>query len=431
MELRARKVLVVGLGKSGVAACRLLAREGARITATDARGEPELRDALRALDGLGIAFQLGGHDREDFRGAELVVLSPGVPRTIEPLRLADAEEIPVIAEVELAFAFLPAPAAAALVGITGTNGKSTTTALTAHILASSGRRTFAGGNLGRPLCEAALEGGWEAVVCELSSFQLESIVRFRPRVAALLNVTPDHTDRYGDMDDYAAAKARIFMNQHPDDTAVLNARDPVVMAMAPRLRARVVSFSADAPSRYRATARTLRGAHNLENALAAAACAEALGVSPEHAQRGLDSYPGLPHRLEPVGVVGGVEYVNDSKATNVDSAEKALAAFAGGIFWIAGGRGKGAPYAPLRNLVKERVKRMLLIGEDAGRIETELGGAAPAEQTLTLEAAVRTAHRLAQPGDTVLLAPACASYDQFKNFEHRGETFRKLVEALA
>jgi UDP-N-acetylmuramoylalanine--D-glutamate ligase len=371
--------------------------------------------------------------------------------------------VPVIAEVELGARLIPP---VPIVGITGTNGKSTTTALTGALLGRD-RRVFTGGNLGTPLCELALSGREvDAVVLELSSFQLEGVERLRPRVAALLNVTPDHLDRYRDVAEYALAKARVFMNQQPGDFAVANAGDACATALAGSSRAELLTFGFGAPGprsarapdfplpvegggartgawispgqaapeHYAIRSRALRGRHNLENAMAAALCARILGVPGAQVQAGLDAFPGLPHRLELVRERAGVEWVNDSKATNVDSTKVGLAAFPAGrpsVVLILGGRGKRAPYSPLRPLFADRVKALLTIGEDAPAIEEELGDLASTERAGTLAEAVRRAASMARAGDTVLLSPACASYDQFENYEERGDTFRRLAMELA
>jgi UDP-N-acetylmuramoylalanine--D-glutamate ligase len=458
-ELRGRKITVVGLAKSGVAAARLCAREGARVTVTDRRAAAELSGPLAALDGADVRRALGGHDRADFEGADLVVASPGVPLSIPEIAAARARGVPVWGEVELAARFLPG---VPVVAITGTNGKSTTTALTGALFARH-RRTFTGGNLGTPLCDLVLSRQTvDAVVLELSSFQIEGVERLRARVGAILNVTPDHLDRYPDVDAYAAAKARLFALQEPGDAAVANARDARAVAMASASRGTVHTFGfgppvaggardpgdepgadgatavlsvpSGAPERYRVRSRALRGRHNRENAMAAALCARLLGVPGDAVQAGLDAFPGLPHRLELVSERGGVEWVNDSKATNVDSTLVGLSAFPPArprVVLIMGGHGKGAPYAPLRPLFEGRVKALLTIGEDGPNIGGQLGDLCPTEPCGTLAEAVRRAARIASPGEVVLLSPACASYDQFKNYEERGDAFRRHVQELA
>jgi UDP-N-acetylmuramoylalanine--D-glutamate ligase len=439
-QLRRANALVVGLGRSGRAAARLLAAQGARVTAVD-EGRPDIGD----LGSVVTELQLG---RAGFEaaGRDLVVVSPGVPLAHPDLVEALARGTQVVAEVELAAWFLSQP----IVGITGTNGKSTTTALCGEMLRAAGLRTFVGGNLGTPLCEA-VGGAWDALVVELSSFQLEGIRSFHARVAAFLNLTPDHLDRYASLEAYAGAKARLFENQRVDDVAVLNAADPASTRMATAGKGRrwqfgptirpppsarpneggfVIDFPPARSERYRIANRALRGQHNLENAMAAALCARALDLSADAVQKALDSYPGLPHRLEWIRELRGVEFINDSKATNVDSTAVALRAVPGPLWWIAGGRGKGAPYAPLRPLLEGRTRGMLLIGEDAPVLDRELAGVAPVTSAGTLDVAVRTAAERAVPGETVLLSPACASYDQFKSYEERGDVFRQMVKAL-
>jgi UDP-N-acetylmuramoylalanine--D-glutamate ligase len=457
-RLKGKNVTVVGLARSGVAAARLAAREGARVTVTDRRGEAELGAPLAALGGAAARRVLGRHDPADFEGADLVVVSPGVPLAIPEIVRARARGVPVWGEIELGARFL---GTTPVVAITGTNGKSTTTALAGALLARD-RRTFTGGNLGTPLCEHVLSGApADAVVLELSSFQIEGLSRLRPRVAAILNVTPDHLDRYRDVDDYAEAKARLFGLQQPGDAAVANARDPRAVGMASASRGAVYTFgfgppapasardpggepgpggaelwvrTSGAPERYLVRNRALRGRHNRENAMAAVLCARLAGVPGDAVQAGLDAFPGLPHRLELVAERAGVEWVNDSKATNVDSTSVGLAAFPEGasrVVLIMGGRGKGAPYAPLRPLFPRRVKALLTIGEDAPAVEAQLGDLCPTEGCGTLAAAVKRAARLAAPGDVVLLSPACASYDQYRSYEERGEAFRRLATDAA
>lgn len=433
MKLAGRKALVVGLGKSGIAAARLLLRERADVAVADAKPADALRPALDAL-GTAVKFA-GAPGPEAFRGRDLIVKSPGVPPSVLQDIDASAE---VIGEAELAYRFIDEP----VIGITGTNGKSTTTALTGHLVTSSGKRAFVGGNLGTALSERVLQGGaLDVSVCELSSFQLEDVSTFRCAAAAVLNVTPDHLDRYASLEEYAAAKQRIFERQKPGDLAVLNGADAWCRQMLTAPGVQRAEFKPEdivkpgvvrvAGIDYAVRAKTLRGSHNAENAIAALLLASHAGCAPESLQRALDTYPGLPHRLEPVRTLRDVEYVNDSKATNVDSVEKSLSAFPRNVLIIMGGRGKGAPYAPLRKLFEGRVKALFTIGEDAPRIESELGDLAALHRCSDLASAVRKAHEVARPGDVVLLSPACASYDQFKNFEDRGEQFKSLVRSLS
>ncbi len=447
-ELSGRKVLVVGLARSGVAAAKLCVREGARVTVTDKRKAAELEKQVGELLPLGVRFELGGHDVASFTGADLVVCSPGVPLANPEFAEARKAGVRVIGEAELASTFVREK----VVGITGTNGKSTTTALIGHLLAQSGLRAFTGGNLGTPLSERVLEGGeLDVSVVELSSYQLEAVESFRPHVAVLTNLTPDHLDRYPSAEAYYQAKRAIFRAQTPDDYAILNASDEKTLRLHDGARSLPLTFGhgpaqdrgarddgsrivvrlpGGAEERYETLGRTLRGAHNRENAMAAILAARLAGASESGVREGLTTFPGLPHRLEIVRVNGGVEWINDSKATNVDSTTVALQALAGPVIWIAGGLGKGAPYAPLRPLLAGRVKALLTIGDDAAKIEAELGDVVPVTACGTLDRAVAQAHALAASGDQVLLSPACASFDQFKSYDHRGVVFRGLVEAL-
>jgi UDP-N-acetylmuramoylalanine--D-glutamate ligase len=420
MKLSGRHALVVGLGKSGDAAARLLRSRGAQVIGADDKDLPFEGELRRVVP-------------ESLRGIDLLVVSPGVPLALPIFVEARSRGIEMIGEVELASRFIEEP----ILGITGTNGKSTTTALCGHLLATAGRRVFTGGNLGNALTNRVLSGGkLDATVCELSSYQLESIVLLRCAAATVLNVTPDHLDRYPSLEVYAKAKERIFENQAAGDTAVINEADSRVRAMKTNPGVRRQVFDARNSLRIEGKelalrAPTLRGAHNRENAWAACLLARHFDVALDALQRGLDTYPGLPHRLEPVRVLDGVEWINDSKATNVDSVEKSLTAFAGNVHIIMGGRGKGAPYAPLRELMRGRVKTIFTIGEDAAAIASDLSGVAEIDPCAVLATAVSRARKRARSGDVVLLSPACASYDQFRNFEDRGDQFKALVRGLS
>ncbi|MHB8872672.1 MAG: UDP-N-acetylmuramoyl-L-alanine--D-glutamate ligase [Myxococcaceae bacterium] len=455
--LRGKQAAVVGLGKSGLSAIELCLARGARVRAADEKSEAELGLSAAALRGQGVELVLGGLCERSWRGADLVVVSPGVPLSTPALKAAREAGVPVFGEVELA-SMLVQRRAGPVIGITGTNGKSTTTALTGELFGKAPGRTFVGGNLGRPWSEAALdEQGFDAHVVELSSFMLEGIERARFNGAALLNLTPDHLDRYESHEAYGAAKARVFGTQGAGDFAVVNADDAAVMALAKAAKVPVYGFStrgrpvAEGPAlaglavpsgagafsftfgdqeRFRVENLALRGAHNLENAMAAALLARLGGVTASQVQAGLDSYPGLPHRLELARTLDGVEWVNDSKATNVDSTLVALKAFPGGLWVIAGGKGKGAPYLPMVEASRGRVKGVLTIGQDAPAIEAAYLGVAQVHPCGTLDRAIALARELAKAGEVVLLSPACASYDQFKNFEDRGDTFKRLVRAL-
>ncbi|MBT0653317.1 UDP-N-acetylmuramoyl-L-alanine--D-glutamate ligase [Geomobilimonas luticola] len=452
MELKNKKILVVGLARTGVAVARFLVKQGAQVTITDMKGEADLASWLDKLAGLPVTLELGGHDEERFRTADLIVVSPGVPLDIKPLLAARAAGRMIVSEVELASRFITAPVAA----ITGTNGKTTTTTLTGEIFKAAGFATFVGGNIGNPLIEAVEPASpetkavaYERVVVELSSFQLEGIERFRPRVAVLLNITEDHLDRYATFQEYIDAKLRIFMNQTAEDFAVLNVDDPLVAASADRLAARVVptsqrqelseglflrngviTFRWEGREEHFTTAGYhLQGVHNIENIMAALATALLMGCDAATCQAAVSAFRGLPHRMELVRTVNGVPWYEDSKATNVGSVEKALASF-DNITLIAGGKDKGGSYAPLAELVESRVRHMVLIGEARERIARELGHLTDTHMAASLEEAVQTAAALTERGGIVLFSPACSSFDMFRDYEERAERYKSLVRAL-
>jgi len=444
-----RRVTVVGLARSGVAAARLLRAAGAQVTGTDLKPLEALGGVATELEALGVRLLTGRETRGAFDGADLVVVSPGVPLDGDQLGPARARGVPIIGELELGWRALEAET----IAITGTNGKTTTTALTGALLAEQPRPVLVAGNIGTPLAAHALRFPADGlVVCEASSFQLETTETFQPRVAVVLNITPDHLDRHGSLGAYVDAKARIFANQTPADCAVLNADDEATAALAGRTRAHVVWFT-----RRRQLARAvfvddgwiaaklnghveeicpvseifLRGAHNVENVLAATACALWVGLAPEAIRRAIGRFRGVAHRIEFVRDRRGVQYYNDSKGTNVASTLRALESFAERIVLIAGGRGKGQDFAPLAAAARGRVGHAFLIGEDAPKLAAAFKEASvPATRCPSLEAAVEAARRLAMPGDVVLFSPACASFDMFDNFEHRGDVFKKLVERL-
>jgi len=443
-----RRVVVYGLGLSGRAAAAFLRRRAVAVVGVDARPAAELQLGHLAADEAVQVFA-GEELRVLPRGVDGVVLSPGVPPDRPLVAAARAAGLPVISEVELAFPFLDGP----VVGITGSNGKSTTTAMTGHLLKSAGMAVEVCGNIGVPLTEVADGPGGRTFVVELSSFQLEATDTFRPRAAALLNLSPDHLDRYPDMAAYAAAKQRIFLRQQGDDVAVLNADDPQVAPLAVPARRRLFSRGGAAvrdgvivageavvertASGERQLFRTddvpLPGPHHLENAMAAALLALAAGAPAESLAAGLRNFRGLPHRTEPVGEVAGVRYFDDSKGTNIGATAKALEGFADGtVHLILGGRGKGTGLGEeLLALIRSKVRRAYLIGEEAARFRGELEGVAAYHDSGTLEVAVREAAAAARPGDVVLLSPACASFDQFKNYHHRGQVFQELVREVA
>jgi len=445
MELKDKRALVVGLARTGAAAARFLAGRGARVAVSELRAEPAVAAEAEALRALGVAVRCGGHDEADFLGADLIVLSPGVPIDLPALAKARGKGIEIISELELAWRFLRGT----LIAVTGSNGKTTTTALLGNIFTEAGRRVQVGGNIGTPLISLVESAANDTVnVVEVSSFQLEAITSFRPRVAALLNITPDHLDRHASMSDYVAAKARLFGYQRNDDFAIFNADDRLCTELAPEVRAQRFWFSrqrrldvgtfledgwvvfADAARQERVLRRDdirLKGEHNLENILAAACAARLLAVPAETIRAAVAAFPGVEHRLEFVTEINGVAYYNDSKATNVDAALKAIHAFPGNLIVILGGKDKGGDFRPLRDSLRARARHVLLIGAAREKIATQLADGFPLEQVDTLADAVARAAALARPGDIVLLAPACASFDQFDNFEHRGRVFKEEV----
>jgi UDP-N-acetylmuramoylalanine--D-glutamate ligase len=454
MELNGKRVLVVGLGKSGVASALFLKKQGARVTASDTKSGDELRNEIPVLLDHGITVETGGHGERTFRGQDLIVVSPGVPVDAPPLVQARAAGESVIGEIELAAQFLPGP----IVAITGSNGKTTTTTLTGEIMTAAGFPTLVGGNIGTPAISLAERAQRDTViVLEVSSFQLETIQTFRPKVAVVLNVTPDHLDRHRTFEIYTDAKARIFENQQGSDFAVLNADDPTCVAMAARTRAKVFWFSRQKEVEQGAWVREgaivfrdassgpqreilqvseipLKGAHNLENVLAAVCAGALMGCTPEKIRQAVENFKAVEHRLEFVATTRGVDYYNDSKATNVDATIKALESFPANIHLILGGKDKGSDYSVLNDLLRQRVKRVYTIGAAAAKIESQIisakNGGPELVHAETLENAIRKANAVAQPGDVVLLAPACASFDQFKSYEHRGKVFKEIVKGL-
>jgi len=447
-DLEGKRVLVVGLGRTGLVTSIFAAGYGAAVTATDMRTESDLGEIASRLRAAGVKLELGGHVPSTFVGQDLIVVSPGVSSRLKPVELARSSGIPVWSEIELAWRFLRGK----LVAITGSNGKTTTTSLVSHILRTAGINTLTGGNIGVPLL-SLVESTTDSTitVAEVSSFQLETIEKFRPEVGILLNLTPDHLDRHTSFEEYAAAKMRLFENQLDRDFAVLNADDSEVtkrMPSGPHIfwfsrRKRVaqgaflqgnqimIRHEGSELAVGRRDEISLRGEHNLENVLAACAAAHLAGAAPADIAAGVKSFQGIEHRLELVGKVGGVEFYNDSKATNVDAALKAVEAFAGPLIVILGGKDKGSPYTPLREPLRQRARRVILIGAAAERIALDLGDELSMVQAGTLDRAVQAATEQAQPGDVVLLAPACSSFDQFENYEHRGRVFKQLVENFA
>jgi UDP-N-acetylmuramoylalanine--D-glutamate ligase len=451
VDIAGRKALVIGAARSGIASARFLAQRGATVALNDRKPLGEWKPEAVGLKTEGVGLIEGDPPSWLLDQIDLVVVSPGVPTKSIPIRYADRRGAEVIGEIELASRFLQGR----IVAITGTNGKTTTTSLIGEMLRDAEMHVQVGGNIGTPLISmihSSRDDGWTVV--EVSSFQLETIVDFHPTVAAVLNVTPNHMDRYESLNDYAAAKHNIFRNQTPGDVAILNADDAIVSSWASGLRAHVVPFSVQSEldeglflrgrelvSRTKDGERglmnrdemQLRGTHNVENVLAAFAAGLACGASPDSLRETVRKFKPVEHRLEEVAEINGVRFVNDSKATSVDATAKALEAFAddpGKVILILGGLGKKAPYAPLAELIKARVRKMILIGADAKTIEAELGGVAAFEHASDLRDAVTKGFNTAQAGDVVLLAPACASFDMFESFEHRGRVFKDAVQSL-
>ncbi len=444
MELRDKKVLIVGLARTGVGCARFLVNQGAKVSLSDVRSEMDLNEEIAALQGLPIHYLLAGEERRWLEEIDLVVPSPGVPAENRLLQEAGNRGVEILSEIELAYRFLRCP----MVAITGTNGKSTTTTLVGEMLKANGTRVFVGGNIGAPLI-GFVGGDWECGVVEISSFQLEWIQEFRPRVAVLLNLSEDHLDRYPDFATYCRAKQRILEKQTAEDVAVLNRDDALVWAMRRGRRASIISFGfsevdegvfarseeiiwrhASSQERFPLRAMKIQGVHNVENMMAAIAVAKALGVPAHTIQRILEEFPGLEHRLEFVREKASVHYYNDSKGTNVGAVVKSLASFSRPVILLAGGVDKGGDYGALREDVSKRVKRLVLFGAAREVIAKTLGALTETVLVDDLEAAVRDADQHAQSGDVVLLSPACSSFDMFRNYAERGTVFKRLVQAL-
>jgi len=441
-ELKGVKTLVVGMKKSGMATVELLVREGATVRATDLKPLDELPEARDLLARLNVPF--AQQTPEVFEGCGTIVLSPDVPADLPPLEEARRRGVLVIGEVELAAPFLEGRT----IGITGSNGKTTTTSLIGHILREAGLPVQVGGNIGTPvtaMVENSRPGGWN--VLELSSFQLETICEFRAHIGLALNVTQNHLDRHHTFERYAAAKGRLFENMRPGDFAVLNAEDPVTAAYAEHTAATPQWFSSrrkvtpgaslcadklilDGKLLMPAGEIPIRGRHNVENVLAASIAAARAAVSREQIAAAVRTFRAVEHRLEFVRNVGGIDFYNDSKATSVDATLKAIDAFEGGLWVILGGKDKGLDYSLLRAPLAAKAHAAVLIGAAARKIADQLQGAVPLVDAGTLDAAIAHSYCNGHPGDTVLLAPACASFDQFKSYEHRGEVFKQIVNRL-
>jgi len=451
MEIAGKKTLVLGAGKSGIASAKFLARHGATVALHDRKPVEEWTEEARSLKTEKVGLIDGQIPSWLLDQIDLVVISPGIPTNAVPARYVDRRDGEVIGEVELAYRFLKGR----VVGITGSNGKTTTTTLIGEILKNAGIETQIGGNIGTPLIdltETSTDETW--TVCELSSFQLETIKDFRPNVAVALNVTPNHLDRYNFFSDYAAAKHRLFMNQTGGDAAILNADDEITSSWSENLKANAVLFSVkkeleeglflrgrDLVCRANGKEKVLttrdeiflRGLHNVENVLASLAAGLACGAAPDSMRDTVKNFKGVEHRIEFVAEIEGVKFYNDSKATSVDATQKALEALSedgGKINLILGGRGKNAPYQPLAELIEKNVRKLILIGEDADNIKSQLQGFADILRAVSMPEAVVKSYENAERGDAVLLAPACASFDMFRSFEERGKVFKHAVMRL-
>lgn len=451
MELKGKKSIVVGAGKSGISAARFLAMRGAEVILND-QADLAAKPEMKQLEKEGIVIAGGGHLTELFSDRELIVLSPGVPATALPLAsmLADAEKrgAEVISELELGYRFTDAK----VIAVTGTNGKSTVTTLLEKILAKAGKKVFAGGNLGTPLTEYLIDGDDKAdiAILEVSSFQLERIKNFRPFISIMLNVTADHLDRYASMDDYVEAKKRIFMNQAVGDFAILNMDDERVARFAPSIKAVTIPFGvnsrqaggvfidgdvilSDIEGRKASIEISLfekNGIHNIENAMATFAAAMLSGLTEKEFCAGLEGFEPLPHRMQLVGEYLGIGFYDDSKATNVGAAVNSLENAKGRVVLIAGGKDKGGSYGPLKEIVREKAKGVVLLGEAAVTISSALGGGSHIIFAEGMKEAVIQAFKLASKGDSIILSPACSSFDMYKNYIDRGMAFQESVRAL-
>jgi UDP-N-acetylmuramoylalanine--D-glutamate ligase len=446
--LTRKRVVVVGMAQTGMAVAEFLARRGTAVIVSEIKTEGELGTSPQRLRSLGVKLEVGKHSPETFLRGDLIVLSPGIDPTIPSLKQARERGIPIVSEVELASWFLNPP----MIAVTGTNGKSTTTALIGHILSGWGKRTFVGGNIGTPLTEYLLQGEEaDYIVAEISSFQLEAISSFKPWIALLLNLGEDHLDRHPTLSSYAAVKARIFLNQGPKDWAVVNTNDATVRSLTPHIRAQLLPFGlkdnrkkgvwledantivcrgTDGEERFFLEGVKIRGMHNCENIMAAIGTATICGVPRKQIQESLESFEGLEHRLEWVGEWNGVHVYNDSKATNVASTLRALMSLDEPIILLAGGRDKGGDYSLLREPIKERVKALILMGEAREKMQGAFQGLLPIHLVKGMEEGVRLAWKLARGGNVILLSPACSSFDMFEDYQDRGRTFKEIVLKL-
>ncbi len=452
LAVEGRRVLVVGLARTGRSLVKFLLAKGAKVTITDAKDPKEVGDDITQFERQGCQVICGAHRREDFLGADLILISPGVPLSLPVLREARDAGIAVMGEVEFASRFIASP----IVGITGTNGKTTTVSLIEAMMQRADKNAFVGGNIGTPLTEylnqTFIDGRPPAdlVVVELSSFQLEAIDRFRPWIAVLLNIAEDHLDRYQSFDEYVNAKLRIFQNQTGQDIAVIPGHAPWISCLPHGVPSRTITFGIGEDGsydvhwfedvlywqwqgkveQYPTSKMKLQGMHNIENMMAAVAVARLCGIDPWVVQEVIDEFPGLAHRLEFVSEVDGVRFYNDSKATTVASVVRALESFDAPIILIAGGKDKGMDFAPLRSYLKKRVKHLFLLGEARGRMASELAHTTDITMVDSLEEAVEKSWKVAAPQDVVLLSPACSSFDMFRDYEERGRCFKRAVADL-
>ena len=471
MQLAGKKIIVVGLGKTGIATARFLKNRGAAVVAADTASESKLSSQAQEIRAMGIPVELGRHRTETFRKADLIVLSPGVPHTIEPVIQARERGIPVMGEIELASRFIRKP----IVAVTGTNGKTTVTEMVGDMLMRSNFKVFVGGNIGNPLIDY-IDSKQQAdvIVAEISSFQLDTIENFRPQVGLLLNITADHLDRYPSFDAYAASKMRLFENQQSGDVAVLNGADPLIRSMAGNVRVRKLIYPNPAAGEEGAilnhkhiTLRSdktaadtqnikavnpseskplwtgdfnsisfhlsnfkLRGRHNLENACAAALASMAFGARPQAIQDTLDHFKGSAHRLEYIDVINGVAFFNDSKATNVDAVLRAVECFDAPVVLIMGGLDKGGNFKDLRQAVSRHTRKLIVLGRAADIIRSALGDVAATSSAASMADAVNQAYEAGEPGDVILLSPGCASFDMYENYAQRGDDYRQTVAKL-
>ena len=448
LDLRGRNILVVGLARTGISTARFLKERGAIVAATDILPASQIK-GIDDLRSNGIEVETRGHSIKSFLNAHLIILSPGVPPDIEPLKEARKKGVEIISEVELAFNFIKEP----IVAIAGTNGKTTTTTLIGKILESGGNKVFVGGNIGLPLIEyVASNQSADYIVVEVSSFQLEGTRKFRPHIAVLLNITEDHLDRYASFDEYAAAKFRLFENMEEGDVAIVNNDDPVIKSQVTSHKSQVRTFSFSSSrilkegiyyknenivysmgseKEFYPTANfKLKGIHNIENIMASIAAAKACGVSRDVILKTIEEFKGLPHRMELIREINGTSYYNDSKGTNIGALQKSLEGLNAPVILIAGGKDKGGDYRVLNDLIKNKVRHLILLGEAKNKIRDAFEGLTDIVTVESLKEAVDIASNKAEKGDVVLLSPACSSFDMFKDYKERGEVFRRLVEML-